>query len=201
MANIAEILSNYPIGTILYSPAFGVVKLKKIRPHLAVIVTDEHGEDWEVLYDGRFSLNGECMLFPSKAERDWDCFSEKRVFGGVVMKQYLSPEQMAKLIGLGFEKPKNERWVLDVVNESTPSIPNIVKRQDYSIGELIEILQKRVYQIEDSGIPCDLNIHYDGGTWLIVYICERDGRFKTERLDLIDALYDMVTLLKERGMI
>lgn len=72
MANIAEILSNYPIGTILYSPAFGVVKLKKIRPHLAVIVTDEQGEDWEMLYDGRFSLNGECVLFPSKEERDWD---------------------------------------------------------------------------------------------------------------------------------
>lgn len=77
MANIAEILSNYPIGTILYSPAFGVVKLKKIRPHLAVIVTDEQGEDWEMLYDGRFSLNGECMLFPSKAERDWDWFSKE----------------------------------------------------------------------------------------------------------------------------
>ena len=77
------------------------------------------------------------------------------------MKQYTSPKQTAKIVELGFEKPKNERWLLDVANESTPSIQNIVKRQDYSIGELIEMLQKRVYQIEDSGIPCDLNIHYD----------------------------------------
>lgn len=117
------------------------------------------------------------------------------------MKQYLSPEQTAKLIELGFEKPKSERWVLDVANESTPSIQNIVKRQDYSIGELIEMLQKRVYQIEDSGIPCDLNIHYDGVTWLIVFICERDGRFKTEMFELIDALYLMVVKLKEEGVI
>ena len=70
MTNIAEILSNYPLGTQLYSPAFGRVRLKKIRPHLAVIVTDEQGEDWEMLYDGRFSLDGECILFPSKAERE-----------------------------------------------------------------------------------------------------------------------------------
>ena len=113
------------------------------------------------------------------------------------MHQYTTPEQTAKLIELGFEKPKNERWVLDVANESTPSIQNIVKRQDYSIGELIEMLQKRVYQIEDSGIPCDLNIHYDGVTWLIVFISERDGRFKTAMFELIDALYLMLANLKE----
>lgn len=119
------------------------------------------------------------------------------------MKQYTNSEQTANLIELGFEKPKNKRWVLDVANESTPSIQNIVKRQDYSIGELIEMLQKQVYQIEDSGIPCDLNIHYDGGTWLIVFICERDGRFKTEMFELIDALYYMymVVKLKEEGVL
>ena len=78
MANIAEILSNYPLGTQLYSPAFGRVRLKKIRPHLAVIVTDEQGEDWEMLYDGRFSLDGECILFPSKAERDWNLFGKDK---------------------------------------------------------------------------------------------------------------------------
>ena len=44
------------------------------------------------------------------------------------MKQYTTPDQTAKLIELGFEKQKNERWVLDVANESTPSIQNIVKR-------------------------------------------------------------------------
>lgn len=71
----------------------------------------------------------------------------------------------------------------------------------WSLHRLIELLQKQVYQTEDSGIPCDLNIHYDSGTWLIVYICERDGRFKTERLDLIDALYDMIVKLKEEGVI
>lgn len=108
------------------------------------------------------------------------------------MKQYTTPEQTAKLIELGFEKPKS-KVLFEVGNDELG--------YTYSIGELIEMLQKQVYQIEYSGIPCDLNIHYDGGTWLIVYICERDGRFKTERLDLIDALYDMVVKLKEEGVI
>ena len=108
------------------------------------------------------------------------------------MKQYTTPEQTAKLIELGVEKPKTtipykgDEYFIEKV---------------YSIGELIEMLQKRVYQIEDSGIPCDLNIHYDGVTWLIVFISERDGRFKTEMFDLIDALYDMCVLLKEEGVI
>lgn len=118
------------------------------------------------------------------------------------MKMYTNSEQTAKLIELGVEKPKG--WYIDGVTNNIKLYVNIDENPmmfNYSIGELIEMLQKQVYQIEYSGIPCDLNIHYDGGTWLIVYICERDGRFKTERLDLIDALYDMVVKLKEEGVI
>lgn len=111
------------------------------------------------------------------------------------MKQYTTPEQTAKLIELGFEKPR-----VDVGVTKWEGYEPICTGS-YIIGELIEMLQKQVYQTEDSGIPCDLNIHYDGGTWLIVYICERDGRFKTERLDLVDALYNMIVTLKEEKLI
>ena len=114
------------------------------------------------------------------------------------MKQYLSPEQTAKLIELGFEKPKS---IIDVWAHETDIDIEYEYEYAYSIGELIEMLQKRVYQIEDSGIPCDLNIHYDGGTWLIVFICERDGRFKTEMFELIDALYLILVKLKEAEVI
>lgn len=115
------------------------------------------------------------------------------------MKMFTNSEQTAKLIELGFEKPKSE--VECDLPKGDWRIGAVGICRAYSIGELIEILQKQVYQIEDSGIPCDLNIHYDGITWLIVYICERDGRFKTERLDLIDALFTMVVKLKEEGVI
>ena len=112
------------------------------------------------------------------------------------MKQYTSPEQTAKLIELGFDKP---RALVDKYYDFDAE--TYAEAKAYSIGELIDMLQKQVSQIEYSGIPCDLNIHYNGGTWLIVYICERDGRFKTERLDLINALYDIIVKLKEEGVI
>ena len=112
------------------------------------------------------------------------------------MKQYTTPEQTAKLIKLGFEKPKS----IEVYREGH-CVPFVEQRWDYSIAELIEMLQKRVYEIEYSCIPCDLNIHYDGETWLILFICESEGIFKTERLELIDALYLMIIKLKEEGAI
>ena len=101
------------------------------------------------------------------------------------MKQYLSSEQTAKLIELGFEKPKNERWVLDVANESTPSIQNIVKRQDYSIGELIEML----------GVHLS-SIYYIGIGWVV----NAEGLERRSE-ELIDALYDMVVKLKKEEVI
>ena len=76
MINIAEILDKCTKGTKLYSPIFGDVYLEKIRPHLAVIVKrNKDGKNLEeFLYDGRYTLNGECMLFPSKDNRDWNTF-------------------------------------------------------------------------------------------------------------------------------
>lgn len=81
------------------------------------------------------------------------------------MKQHTSESQTAKLIELGFEKPKSS--VECELPKGDWRIGAVGIRKAYSIGELIEMLQKQVYQIEYSGIPCGLNIHYDGGTWLI----------------------------------
>ena len=75
--NIAEILKDCPKGMELYSPIFGKVYLDKIRPHLAIVViTDKEQGDFkeEFLYDGRYGMNGECMLFPSKEKTTWEGF-------------------------------------------------------------------------------------------------------------------------------
>ena len=81
--NIAELLKDCPSGMELYSPIFGKVYLDKIKPHLAIIVaTDKYKE--EFLYDGRYGMNGECMLFPSKDKRDWSKFQQPFKDGDVV---------------------------------------------------------------------------------------------------------------------
>lgn len=116
------------------------------------------------------------------------------------MKQYLNREQTAKLIELGFEKPKNERWVLDVANESTPSIQNVVKRQDYSIGELIEMLPEAICESKDDDYHYFLSIETDSLTWKVFYESEDEVTLcSTFGVELIDALHSMLALLKKHG--
>lgn len=116
------------------------------------------------------------------------------------MKQYLNSEQTAKLIELGFEKPKNERWVLDVANGSTPSIQNLVKRQDYSIGELLSFLPSVISDKKfDYAI---INIFHDTINWVVGYE-DVDGvmRFITSDIELIDVLCTLCRKLKGEGVI
>ena len=77
--NIAEILRMCPEGTKLYSPVFGEVELAKV----------DDDEDYPITCITKngvyriFTSNGmifcdysdaECMLFPSKDQRDWSKF-------------------------------------------------------------------------------------------------------------------------------
>lgn len=85
--NIAETLDGCPKDTKLYSPIFGDVYLEKIRPHLAVVVTTESNDKEEFLYDGRYGINGECVLFPSKDQRDWSKFQRPFKDGDIVVSE------------------------------------------------------------------------------------------------------------------
>lgn len=88
--NIAELLKDYPKGMRLYSPIFGYVYLDKIRPYLAVVVRTSNKQKEEFLYDGRYGMNGECMLFPSKENRDWSTFQRPFKVGDIV--QYITDD-------------------------------------------------------------------------------------------------------------
>ncbi len=92
--NIAELLKGCPQGTKLYSPIFGDVYLDKIRPHLVIVVTTdkEQGDiKEEFLYDGRYGMNGECMLFPSKDQRDWNKFQRHFKDGDIIISEFGNP--------------------------------------------------------------------------------------------------------------
>lgn len=86
--NIAELLKDCPKGMELYSPIFGEVYLDKIRPHLAIVVTTDKEQGnfkEEFLYDGRYGMNGECMLFPSKGKTTWEGFQRPFKDGDIVV--------------------------------------------------------------------------------------------------------------------
>ena len=74
MINIADILKDCPKGTKLYSPICGNCKLLKIYNGLGFDVINDADEVFNFSYDGRYNLNGECCIFPSKDKRDWNTF-------------------------------------------------------------------------------------------------------------------------------
>ena len=74
MINIADILKDCPKGTKLYSPICGNCKLLKIYNGLGLDVINDTDEVFNFSYDGRYNLNGECCIFPSKDNRDWKTF-------------------------------------------------------------------------------------------------------------------------------
>lgn len=107
------------------------------------------------------------------------------------MKQYLSPDQTAKLIKLGFEKPKSvsgycQRGPYEYDAETNTKMAVYDDTQypiyAYSIGELIEML------------PLN-RIEFDIRT----YVDTTRGLFYDE--ELIDALFKACVKLKEEGVI
>ena len=76
--DLAEILKNCPRGTKLYSPLYGEVALDSVDEDYMYypIKANRDGLQLTFARDGRFhrKFNGECMLFPSKDQRDWSKF-------------------------------------------------------------------------------------------------------------------------------
>ena len=77
--NIAEFLRKCPKGTKLYSPVFGEVELAKVCYYGEYPITciTKNGVYCLFTSDGMIFCNysdTECMLFPSKEQRDWSEF-------------------------------------------------------------------------------------------------------------------------------
>ena len=79
--NLVEILKDCPEGTKLYSPVFGEVEFESINDIIGpIIVTTDTGSAECFTADGKMYnyYNGECLLFPSKEQRDWSKFKIKK---------------------------------------------------------------------------------------------------------------------------
>lgn len=91
MINLAKILKHCPEGTKLYSPIYGEVTFTEILNHnILCKATKSNGEIISIDFNrlGRLSgefLNTECVLFPSKDQRDWDKFRIPAKKGDIMM--------------------------------------------------------------------------------------------------------------------
>lgn len=75
--NIANKLRYCKKGTKLYSPIFGKVEFDSINNNNKIYVITCNTSEIDFCKDGRYAdiyPDGECLLFPSKDNRDWDSF-------------------------------------------------------------------------------------------------------------------------------
>ena len=84
--NLVEILKNCPKGTKLYSPLFGEVEFQGVTGGATfpvifpITVSMKDGNTYNFTLEGLAytRYEGECLLFPSKDQRDWSKFKLKK---------------------------------------------------------------------------------------------------------------------------
>lgn len=106
------------------------------------------------------------------------------------MKMFTNSEQTAKLIELGFEKPKSMNGEYNGLQfMPTPA---------YSIGELLSFLPISFETNNDDTSWLEIEA---GAVWSVSYSSFGFTDYNCEREELIDTLFDMIVKLKEEGVI
>ena len=83
--NVAEILKYCPKGTKLYSIVFGEVEFIEVASSNNIVIKSPDGNEVLFYCSGAYHRNGECVLFPSKDQRDWDEFRLPVKKGDIMM--------------------------------------------------------------------------------------------------------------------
>lgn len=109
------------------------------------------------------------------------------------MKMYLDESQTAKLMELGLPKPSSIASV-----EPIYGMGGISVAKAYSIGELIEMLPKKIEMSDDE--TGELEVSF-GFVCMVYYTSFGVIYYDIEAKELIDALYVMILKLKEEGVI
>ena len=72
--NLCEILKDCPKGTKLWSPVWGDITFEMIDAFDGLVYVLKHKGVHIILNNGKFDTDGECIIFPSKDQRDWNKF-------------------------------------------------------------------------------------------------------------------------------
>ena len=78
--DLTKILKDCPKGWKFYSTLYGEVEFEKIKKEseYPIVIITKHGNNSDIKSDGRYYGeydDGECTLFPSKDQRDWNKFT------------------------------------------------------------------------------------------------------------------------------
>ena len=127
--NLAEILKDCPSGTKLYSPVYGDVELEKViqveDDFLSSIEDDIYPIKIKLnnnsldnfTKDGRMfeDYNGECMLFPSKDQRDWSKFKPEQH-----KKPKFDPKTLQPFDKVLVRDGDNYNWMCELLSHIKP---------------------------------------------------------------------------------
>lgn len=119
--NLVEILKDCSEGTKLYSPVFGEVKFESINDIIGpIIVTTNTGNAECFTADGKMYTyyNGECLLFPSKEQRDWSKFKVKS------NKPKFDPTKLKTFDKVLARDINSDKWQIQLFS-------HIIERDDY----------------------------------------------------------------------
>ena len=102
--NLVEILKDAPKGTKLWSPICGECKLVEIALYIKCEALED-GCCWKFRSDGSFAIykDAECLLFPSKENRDWSSFK--------MTKKHKEFKPYQKVLIKYWADSKTRRWV------------------------------------------------------------------------------------------
>lgn len=105
--NITEILKYCPKDTKLYSTVFGEVEFSKINPDDIIVISVKDGSPRVFHRNGSYSEYGECVLFPSKDQRDWKKFRLPVKRGDIMMsdnRAFIISDEYADTFNNAFHK-------------------------------------------------------------------------------------------------
>lgn len=102
--NLVEILKDAPKGTKLWSSICGECKIVEIARDIKCEALED-GCCWKFRSDGSFAIykDAECVLFPSKENRNWSTFK--------VPKKHKEFEPYQKVLVKAWVDSKTRRWV------------------------------------------------------------------------------------------
>lgn len=209
--NIAEILKDCPKGTKLYSPICGECELVSVT-YLHIDIQDEDKYIRCFRFDGTVANKGECLLFPSKENRDWSTFQRPFKDGDII---YIETHKGFKCISI-FKK-YSETEVYTYVGYSL-NTDTYIRNHPERILTFINIKYKRLATEEEKQKLFDA-IKTNGYKWntetktlekLIVpkfkvgdriknkYTCEVVSIVQVREFDYIATIGDAETAIKRK---
>ena len=162
--DLTKILKDCPKGWKLYSPILGEVDFLKIRNDLYAIVTIQDFHTTSFTKEGFYyaDVDGECILFPSKDQRDWSKFTAPWYKKEIDTIECLEEQSKEEYV-LKSSKDKDIRKFMQYIEKQAKAYDLNLPNRSYDIyafaKDLLTWLDKKgeqeepqVYETEDGEI-------------------------------------------------